>query len=60
MQVTLEELKRKKEEMDIEFEKNRKKPGDPDFVYNIEVDFDGEKVGSTAALRHIASSSSML
>lgn len=33
-------LKRKKELMDEIFEKNRKKPGDPDFEYNVEVDFD--------------------
>ncbi|XP_035230442.1 centrosomal protein of 19 kDa-like [Stegodyphus dumicola] len=32
-------LQRKKEIMDLSFEKNRKKPGDPDFQYDIEVDF---------------------
>ncbi|XP_054712551.1 centrosomal protein of 19 kDa-like isoform X2 [Uloborus diversus] len=32
-------LKRKKEIMDLTFEKNRKKPGDPDFEYDVEVDF---------------------
>ncbi|GIY39187.1 centrosomal protein of 19 kDa [Caerostris extrusa] len=32
-------LKRKKEIMDVTFEKNRKKPGDPDFQYDVEVDF---------------------
>ncbi|CAL1281704.1 unnamed protein product [Larinioides sclopetarius] len=32
-------LKRKKEIMDLTFEKNRKKPGDPDFQYDVEVDF---------------------
>ncbi|GFT11266.1 centrosomal protein of 19 kDa [Nephila pilipes] len=33
------ELKRKKEIMDVTFEKNRKKPGDPDYKYDVEVDF---------------------
>ncbi|KAG8173607.1 hypothetical protein JTE90_018900 [Oedothorax gibbosus] len=32
-------LKRKKEIMNLSFEKNRKKPGDPDFEYDVEVDF---------------------
>lgn len=34
-----EMLKRKKEIMDATFEKNRKKPDDPDFEYNVEQDF---------------------
>lgn len=38
-ELTDEELKRKKEIMDLTFEKNRKKPGDPDFQYDVEVDF---------------------
>ncbi|XP_071085337.1 centrosomal protein of 19 kDa-like [Haliotis cracherodii] len=38
--VDEETLKRKKLQMDNEFEKNRKKPGDPDFQYDVEVDFD--------------------
>ncbi|GFS32340.1 centrosomal protein of 19 kDa [Trichonephila inaurata madagascariensis] len=33
------ELKRKKEIMNLTFEKNQKKPGDPDFKYDVEVDF---------------------
>eukprot|EP00741_Cyanophora_paradoxa_P016688 tig00020934_g16117.t1 len=37
--VSEEELKRRKAEMDREFEKNRKKPGDPDFVYDVQKDF---------------------
>lgn len=32
-------LRRKKEIMELSFEKNRKKPGDPDFQYDVEVDF---------------------
>jgi len=32
-------LKRKKELMNVMFEKNRKKPGDPDYQYDVEVDF---------------------
>ncbi|XP_015924512.2 centrosomal protein of 19 kDa [Parasteatoda tepidariorum] len=35
-------LRKKKELMDVSFEKNRKKPGDPDFQYDIEVDFSAE------------------
>lgn len=34
-----DQLKRKKNIMDLTFEKNRKKPGDPDFQYDVEVDF---------------------
>lgn len=41
--VSEEELLRKKAEMDVLFEKNAKKPGDPDFVYDKEVDFEGEQ-----------------
>ncbi|GFQ82098.1 centrosomal protein of 19 kDa [Trichonephila clavata] len=33
------ELKRKKEIMNLTFEKNQKKPSDPDFKYDVEVDF---------------------
>ena len=33
-------LKRKKEIMDASFEKNRKKRDDPDFEYDVEVDFE--------------------
>lgn len=33
------ELAKRKEIMDELFEKNRKKKDDPDFVYNVEVDF---------------------
>ncbi|XP_072034711.1 centrosomal protein of 19 kDa-like [Amphiura filiformis] len=35
-------LNKKKEVMDETFEKNRKKPGDNDFEYEVEVDFDKE------------------
>ena len=38
--VDEEVLKRKKTVMDETFEKNLKKPGDPDFQYDVEVDFD--------------------
>lgn len=34
-----EELSRKKGQMDKVFEKNRKHKDDPDFVYDLEVDF---------------------
>lgn len=37
--LTDEQLKQKKAIMDMTFEKNRKKPGDPDFQYDVEVDF---------------------
>ncbi|PIK44296.1 putative centrosomal protein [Apostichopus japonicus] len=40
------ELKTKKHIMDESFEKNRKKQEDPDFVYDVEVDF--ENVGGPA------------
>ncbi|CAL1528613.1 unnamed protein product [Lymnaea stagnalis] len=38
--VDPETLQRKKLVMDSSFEKKRKRPGDPDFQYNIEVEFD--------------------
>ncbi|KAK2151057.1 hypothetical protein LSH36_377g02033 [Paralvinella palmiformis] len=38
--VDEETLKRKKAIMDQTFEKNRKLPGDPDFQYDVEKDFD--------------------
>ena len=38
-ELTDEELKRKKEIMNLSFEKNRKKPEDPDFQYDVQVDF---------------------
>eukprot|EP00928_Gymnodinium_smaydae_P051422 TRINITY_DN34961_c0_g1_i1.p1 TRINITY_DN34961_c0_g1~~TRINITY_DN34961_c0_g1_i1.p1 ORF type:complete len:249 (+),score=71.09 TRINITY_DN34961_c0_g1_i1:152-898(+) len=34
-----EELARHKAQMDVGFFKNQKKPGDADYVYNVEVDF---------------------
>lgn len=34
-------LKRKKTIMEQAFEKHRRKPNDPDFKYDVEVDFDG-------------------
>lgn len=34
-----EELARRKADMDIVFEQNRKQKGDPDFVYDLEVEF---------------------
>lgn len=40
--VDPETLTRKKLQMDSTFEKNRKKPGDPDFQYNVEIDFETE------------------
>lgn len=33
------ELAKKKKIMDELFEKNRRKPNDPEFVYDLEVDF---------------------
>ncbi|KAK7479021.1 hypothetical protein BaRGS_00029782 [Batillaria attramentaria] len=38
--VDSETLVRKKLQMDSTFEKNKKQPGDPDFQYNVEVDFE--------------------
>ena len=38
--VDPETLQRKKLIMDTSFEQKRKKPGDPDFQYNVEVDFE--------------------
>ena len=35
-----EQLQRRKELMDINFEKNRIQPGDKDYVYDKQVDFD--------------------
>lgn len=40
--VDSEILTRKKLQMDSTFEKNRKKPGDPDFQYNVEINFEVE------------------
>ena len=37
-----DEIKKKKEIMDETFNKNRIKPGDPDFVYDKRVDFEKE------------------
>ena len=39
--VDAETLKRKKAMMDEAFNKNRKQIGDSDFVYDVEVDFEG-------------------
>ena len=35
-----EEVAAAKAAMDVEFEKNRKRPDDPDFVYDVQVDFE--------------------
>jgi hypothetical protein len=35
----IEELEKEKAKMDVQFEKNKKKPGDKDFVYDLQVDF---------------------
>ena len=40
------ELDRRKAEMDKEFEKNRIRPGDEDFVYDKEVEFNDVKIES--------------
>lgn len=40
------ELDKRKADMDKEFEKNRVRPGDEDFVYDKEVDFDAGKIES--------------
>jgi centrosomal protein CEP19 len=39
-------LKYKKAVMEQSFEKNRKKPGDADFQYDVEVDFEGGAIES--------------
>jgi hypothetical protein len=41
--VSQEELVKAKQRMDIEFEQNRKKPGDSDFQYEVEQDFSGKQ-----------------
>lgn len=38
--VTEDELQQKKVEMDVLFEANRIKPGDPAYVYDKEMEFD--------------------
>jgi len=38
------DLKRRKELMDLQFEKNRVQVGDPNFIYDKQVDFTSEKV----------------
>ena len=40
------ELDKKKAEMDKDFERNRIKPGDKDFIYDKEVDFQHAKIES--------------
>ena len=40
------ELDKRKADMDQDFEKNRIKPGDEDFVYDKEVDFNEGKMES--------------
>mmetsp|Transcript_53845 Transcript_53845/g.125862 ORF Transcript_53845/g.125862 Transcript_53845/m.125862 type:complete len:283 (-) Transcript_53845:29-877(-) len=35
-----EELNQHKARMDVQFLKNQRKPGDPDFVYDVQVDFE--------------------
>lgn len=40
------ELSRRKADMDKEFEKNRVRPGDEDFVYDKEVEFNEGKIES--------------
>lgn len=37
--LTVEELKKEKAKMDVVFEKNQKKPGDKDFVYDVRAEF---------------------
>ncbi len=44
--VSEEENKKAKAEMNKDFEAHRIKPGDPDYVYDKEVEFDGAKVKS--------------
>lgn len=44
--LSTEELDRYKAKMDIEYTKNQKKPGDPGFVYDVQVD---HEVGSDAS-----------
>lgn len=40
------ELDKRKADMDKEFEMNRIRPGDKDFVYDKEVEFNGGKIES--------------
>ena len=40
------ELDKRKADMDKDFEKNRIRPGDVDFVYDKEVEFNGGKIES--------------
>lgn len=40
--VDEETLRRKKAAMNETFEKNQKRPGDPDFQYEVEMDFDND------------------
>lgn len=37
-----EEVLKHKAQMDVVFYKNQKKPGDPDFVYDVQVDFEAD------------------
>lgn len=40
------DLKRRKELMDLQFEKNRVQVDDPNFIYDKQVEFTSEKVES--------------
>jgi len=44
--VSTEELKQKKDEMEVLFEANQVKPGEPNYEYDKEVDFELGKVES--------------
>ncbi|KAK2869255.1 hypothetical protein Q7C36_001126 [Tachysurus vachellii] len=47
--VSDEELKRRKAEMDILFELNRRRKDEPDFVYDLEVEFPENSVRETCS-----------
>lgn len=44
--LTRKELDQKKLEMDVLFEANRVKPGDPNYQYDLAMDFEHGKVES--------------
>lgn len=47
--VSDEELKRRKAEMDVLFELNRRRKDEPDFVYDLEVEFPENSVRETCS-----------
>lgn len=47
-----EELNRRKAEMDVLFELNRRHKDDPDFVYDLEVEFPENSIRETCSWDH--------